>query len=109
TVGLVDVFGVEDDLAAGRGDEAEDGAPDGGLAAAGFADEAEGLALGDVKGDAVDGANPAGGALEEAGLDGEMGVEVADVEEGGACGGGLGGRGRGRSRCRSGGGHVEGG
>ena len=45
--------------AAGRQpfDEAEDGArPDGGFAAAGFADEAEGFAVADGEGDIIDGA-----------------------------------------------------
>jgi len=83
--GGVDVLAVEGDGSRGGGDEAEDGASDGGLAAAGLADEAECFSGSDVEGDAVNGLHPSGGALEDAGAHGEVGVEVADAEEGGSC------------------------
>jgi hypothetical protein len=48
------VWRVEEDLAAGGLDEAEEEAGEGGFAGAGFADEAEGLAADEVEGDVVD-------------------------------------------------------
>ena len=48
-----DVLTVEENTAGGRLNELEDGAPGGGLAAAGFAHDAEGLALLNGKADTV--------------------------------------------------------
>ena len=56
-------------------------APERRLAAAGLADEADGLAAADVEVDAVDGLELAGGALEEALLDGEVLLQSADAEQ----------------------------
>ena len=61
-----EVLALVADLAAGGGDQAEDRAADGRLAAAGFADEAERLARRDVEADAVDGLHVADGAREHA-------------------------------------------
>ena len=59
-----DVLTVEENTAGGRLNELEDGAPGGGLAAAGFAHDAEGLALLDGKADTVDRVELAGGGAE---------------------------------------------
>src|SRR3989304_2384074 len=66
-VEAVDEHGLTEDVAHAH---AGGGGGGGGLPAAGFAGEAEGLAGGDGERDAVDGVDPGGGALEEAGLDG---------------------------------------
>ena len=60
------------------------------LAAAGLADEADGLAAADVEVDAVDGLELAGGAPEEALLDGEVLLEAADAEQDAVVGSGPG-------------------
>ena len=62
---LGQVLAVEDDLAGGRLVELQDRAAGRGLAAAGLADETEGLALLDLEGDAVDGLDGADLALED--------------------------------------------
>ena len=78
----------EDNGAAGGGDELEDGAGEGGFAAAGFADETEDFAPGDAEGDTIDGFDGADVAFEEeAGRDGEVGLDVAKFEDGGGRGG----------------------
>src|SRR5438309_1774137 len=61
--------------------KSEDGAADGGLAAAGFADEAEGFAGGDIKGDTIDGFHVADGARKDALANGEVRPEVADLDK----------------------------
>jgi hypothetical protein len=76
---VVDARAGEPDLAAGdaarRIDEADHGGARHRLAGAGFADDAEDLALGDVEGDAVDRfQHPAAGD--------ELDLEVADGENG---------------------------
>src|SRR5207247_2702174 len=68
------------DIAAGGGDEAEDGSADGGLAAAGFADQAEGFAFGHGEGDVIDGFDVADGSAEDTAANGEPGAEVVDFE-----------------------------
>ena len=61
-----DVLAVEHDLARGRRHEPEDGAPEGGLAAARLADEAQGLAAPDLKRHVVDGVDVADRPPQEA-------------------------------------------
>ena len=78
---LEEDLAIDDDAALGF-DEAEESAADGGFAAAGFADEAEGFAGGDVKGDVFDSLDVADDVAEDAAADGEVGAEVADLEEG---------------------------
>ena len=76
-----EVDAVELDLTRGGLEEPEDGASEGRLAAAGLADEANGLASPDVEVDAVDGLELPRGALEEALLDGEVLLEPADAKQ----------------------------
>ena len=75
-VGGADLFAVEDEVAAVGRDEVEQEAGQGGLAAAGLADDAEGFAFGDGEGDAVDGADGA------AALEGEVFLEGLGDEHG---------------------------
>jgi hypothetical protein len=79
--------GIEVDVAGGRGFESHNCPGEGGLAATGFADESDGFPGVDVEGDAVDGADVADGAGEDAAPDGVPGFQVVDVEEGGHGGG----------------------
>ena len=80
-VGGVDGLAVQADLAALDRVEAEDGAAEGGLAAARLADEAEALAGAQREADAVDGAGRGGGAERpEAGAD-VVADHLADLEE----------------------------
>jgi hypothetical protein len=72
---------LEADGSGERVEEADDGFSEGGFAAAGFADEAEGFTWGDVEGDAVDGFDGAGLAEHDAGADGEVDPEVRDGKE----------------------------
>jgi len=81
-----DIGSIEEDLAGGRLDEAEGGPSGGSLAGAGFADEAEGLAAIDVEGNAIDGAQAAGGPSENASAEGEVFFEVAHHEQRSAVG-----------------------
>ena len=60
-----EILAGENHGAAGGGDELENGAGEGGFAAAGFADEAEDFATGDAESDAVDGFDGADVAFEE--------------------------------------------
>ena len=71
----VDFFALVDDFAVGHGVDADDGAADGGLAGAGLTHQAEGLALVDVKGDAVDGHE-----LVPLGTEGDLHVSDADQD-----------------------------
>ena len=61
----VDALAVDADLARGRVDQLEDRLAGGRLAAAALADEAQGLALGDVERDAVDRVHLADGAPQQ--------------------------------------------
>ena len=61
---LQNVFAVKDHPAGGGFDQPQDAAAGGGLAAAGFAHDAEGLALFQGKGDIVDGVQHAPAGLE---------------------------------------------
>ncbi len=75
--------GVEPDVAGSGPVELEDGAAGGRLAAARLADEAEGLAVVNGEGEAVDGLD--GGDLslnEDAALDGEVELEVLHLDQG---------------------------
>ena len=78
---LRDVGPVEDDAAAGRLDQAQQHAADGGLAAAGLADEAERLAPADGEADVVDGLDLADLAMQDAADDGEVLGQVLDLDE----------------------------
>ena len=98
-----DVAPVEDDLAAGRVEQAHDAARHRRLAAAGLADDAERLALVDGEGDAVDGLDGADLLLEDdPARDREVLLQVLDDEQlvararrlGRRRSGGLPGRGR---------------
>ncbi len=68
----VDALAVDADLAGGRVDQLEDRLAGGRLAAAALADEPQGLALGDVEGDAVDRMDLPDGALQQPLLDREV-------------------------------------
>src|SRR5262249_24596001 len=76
------VRGAIKDLAAGRIDGAQDAARGGGLAAARFAHQPQGLALVQGEIDAVDGADMAGDALEEALGDREEFLQAAHFQQG---------------------------
>src|SRR6185503_11936328 len=94
---LEEILAVEldfaaDGLAGGFGDEADNREAGDRLTAAGLADEAEGLALADVEGDAVDG-------LGDAAAGGEVGPQAADAEE--RCSGRHSWRNLGSRRTRS--------
>ncbi len=73
----------EDDFAGGRRDQLEDRASEGGLAAAGFADEAEHLAFRQRKVDAVHRAHRADLLFDqETALDGEVRFETSNLQKG---------------------------
>ncbi len=72
---------VEQDLAAIKRDDLHDKARGGGLAAAGFADDAERLALGHVEVDPVDRANHRACPREEAALAAEMLDQAAHAQQ----------------------------
>ena len=69
------------DAARGRLDEPQDAASDGRLARSRFADQAERLAAADAEADAVDRFDLRDDAREDAALDREVLVEIADDEE----------------------------
>ncbi len=76
-----DLAPVEAHRARGRLEKLEDGAAQGGLPAAGFADQAERLALGDVEADPVHGAHAADLVVEDdPDLDREVLDEVAHLD-----------------------------
>ena len=79
---LAHVLAIEGDLAVGRLDQAQHAAPRGRLAAAGFADETEGLAAVDRERYAVDGIDRADLARQQAAEDREMFLQAADAEQG---------------------------
>jgi hypothetical protein len=72
---------IEPDRTGGRIDQPQQQAPDGRLAAARLADEAEGLAAPDVERHAVDGLHLADRALQDAAPDREVLDEVVDLDE----------------------------
>ena len=76
-----DVLALKPDFAGGRLDQAQDAAAGGRFAGAGFADEAERLALLDVEADAVDGMHDGLVAQQEAGADVELLGQVPDREQ----------------------------
>src|SRR5690606_14651969 len=83
-----DLAPLDPDRAARGVVEPEDHPATGGLAAAGFTDEAERFALVDVEADVVDGLHVADLAAQEAGGDREIHPEALDLDElaaGGCC------------------------
>src|SRR5690348_10799277 len=78
---LVDSLAADTNLAGGRVDQFEDRLAGGRLAAAALADETQGLALGDVEGNAVDRMHLPDGALQQPFLDRKMLYQPADREE----------------------------
>ena len=76
-----DVDAVDPNLALGRLEQADDGAPEGRLAAAGFADQAERPAGLDPQGHAVDRADLADRAAQERRAHREIRLEVPDLEQ----------------------------
>ncbi len=75
------ILPVEPDRARGRFDEAQDKTSDRRLAAARFADEAEGLAAAHVERDAIDGLDAGDLALQDPAVDRKVLHEVADLEQ----------------------------
>ena len=69
-------FVLKKHLAAGGGDETKDGPAGGGLTAAAFADEAEGLAGADPEADAIDGLDVGMDLTEQAFADGEVRFKI---------------------------------
>ncbi|MHC2477417.1 hypothetical protein ACVJF0_008394 [Bradyrhizobium elkanii] len=78
---IVDALAIEHDLAGGDVEQPQDGAADRRLAAAGFADQREGLAASDLKGHAIHGVDRAGAAAEQAAANRKMLLEVVDLEQ----------------------------
>ncbi len=76
--GAGDVGAAEVDGAGGGFEQADDGLAEGGFAAAGFADEAEGFAGSDVQRDAVHGAHGAGLAQHDAAAHREVDAQLRD-------------------------------
>src|SRR5690606_30316560 len=72
---------AEQHLAAGRLDSPQHALGRGGLAAAALAHQAEDLAVVDNEADVVDGLDVADGPLDETALDGEVLLEVPDLEQ----------------------------
>ena len=101
------VAGGEDRRSRGRVDGADDRAAERGLAAAGFADQPEHLAAGEVEADVVDGLDVAGDPAERAALDRVVFLQAPDAEDG--VGHGLRLPGRRRRRLRGTGSRRRGG
>ena len=76
-----EIDAVEGDLPLGRLEQAQQRAPEGGLAATGLPDEPEGLSTADLEVDAVDRLEVAGGAPQHALLDREVLLEAAQAEQ----------------------------
>ena len=76
-----DVPALEPDLARGRLDQPQDAAAGGRLAAAGFADQAQRLAGGDVEAHAVDGVHAVELAREQAAADREVLDQILDAQQ----------------------------
>src|SRR5262249_49286960 len=79
---LVDPLAVEPDLAGCRFDQLQDRLAGGRLAAAALADEAPGLALGDIEGDAIDRVHLSDGLLQDTLLDREVLDQAAHRQQG---------------------------
>src|SRR5258708_28549244 len=77
---IVDPVAVEHYLAGGDVEQSQDGGADRRLAAAGLADERQGLATRDLEGHAVHGIDK-GPAAEHAAADRKMLLEVVDLEQ----------------------------
>ena len=81
-VEVIDLLAVEQHLAAGLfAGQTKNGAAGGGLAAAGLAHQAHSGAALEVKGDAVHGLHITDGLVEHAALDGEVLLQVLDLED----------------------------
>ena len=76
-----EVFAVEDDLARGRLDEAQDGPARGGLAASGFTDEPQRLAPAKLEADAVHRLHVPHVSSEHPPLNREVLLQLADLEK----------------------------
>src|SRR5215213_10967402 len=76
-----DIRAVDLDLARGRLDQPQDCAADGGLAAAGFANQRERLTRADRERHAIDRIDVTGRAAQQALLDREMLLEARDLED----------------------------
>ena len=79
--GMGEVDALENKGAAGGLIKADNGFPEGGLSAAGFADQSEGFARLESEGNIVDGFDAGGSKLEDTGFDGEVDPEIFDFEE----------------------------
>jgi len=102
-LGAGDVLAVELDAAAGRLEELEHRAAGGGLAAAGLPHQAEGLALAQLQGDAVDGLDGGVGPLDQGLAElREVLLQVGDPQQGLAAGVGCGRGGRGDGGAHAG-------
>jgi hypothetical protein len=88
---MSEVRAVEGEEAPGGFIEPDDGFAEGRFATAGFSNETEGFAWLKGQSDIIDGLDAAGGALEDAGFDGEVEAEV--------FGGETRGGGRRRRKC----------
>src|SRR5262249_49489446 len=75
------VLAADEDLPFGRLEQFEQGAANGGLAATALANKAQCLAALDPEGDAVDRIDMAGDAGEHAGVDREMLLQPADLDQ----------------------------
>ena len=81
-VEVIDLLAVEQHLAVGLfAGQTEDGAAGGGLAAAGLAHQTHGGAALEVEGDAVHGLHVTHGLVEHTTLDGEVFLQVLDLED----------------------------
>src|SRR6266478_4590593 len=76
-----DILPLVENGALGGADELQEGLPDGALAAAAFAHEADRGALLDREGDVIDGAQVIRVAAKDAGADGEVRLEMLDHEQ----------------------------
>jgi hypothetical protein len=76
-----DILAVEKDRAFSGWDQAQDGARDGGFAAAGFPHQAEGFALAHGEADIIHRLDPRDHALEDARAHREIGLEVLHDQE----------------------------
>src|SRR5688572_15980017 len=105
---IEEVVAAISDAAAGGWNQAQDGSADGGFAAAGFADQAEGFALLHAEGDVIDGLDVADGPAKDTAADGEPGAEIFHFEQWLAAGQGAAAVVERRSGGRwSGGAHVR--
>ncbi len=81
TAQLEDIRPIEKDLAGGRLDQAQHGAPDGGLSAARFAHQPNGLTLANGKADVIHRLHPGHHLLQQAAADREILHQVFDLDQ----------------------------